>query len=32
MYQIYNCGHLVHYEAAAETVEQIIAFVNDLKS
>ncbi|MEY4654768.1 MAG: hypothetical protein RL523_167 [Actinomycetota bacterium] len=32
MYQIYNCGHLVHYEAAEETVEQIIAFVNDLKS
>jgi len=32
MYQIYNCGHLVHYEAAEQTTEQITKFINGLKS
>lgn len=31
MYQIYNCGHLVHYEAAEQTTEQITKFINGLK-
>lgn len=30
MFQIYNCGHLVHYEAAEETTNQIESFINDL--
>lgn len=28
---IHNCGHLVHYEAATETVNEITAFVNENK-
>jgi hypothetical protein len=28
---IKNCGHLVHYEAAEETVEAMSKFINELK-
>lgn len=32
MHQIFNCGHLVHYEAAEETTDRIAQFINSLNS
>ncbi|MFM8927900.1 MAG: alpha/beta fold hydrolase [Rhodoluna sp.] len=32
VHQIYNCGHLVHYEAAAATCKEITRFISEIKS
>ena len=32
MHEVHNCGHLVHYEAAQETVDRIATFINGMKS